>query len=512
MASTLSALVENINISELRGPGDTEITGLSFDARTTKPGDLFFAVEGVACDRHQFIPEMEELGVTAIVHSEPVKTIKPGIAYVRVKNVQGAMSPISAAYYGHPSRKLSIVGITGTNGKSTTSAMIYQLLRLFGEKVGLLSTVYHDVGTGLKRNPLRQSTPEAPVIHDLLKKCVDNGVETMVLEATSHGLSEKNNRVGDVEFDVAVMTNVSHEHLEFHGTMKQYARDKANLFRLIDRSAAKTSFGVVNAEDGYAEEFIKATHKPVYTYAHSGNADFRVESFHLDRKGTDFTVNFRRQRCNVRINLPGRFNVTNSAASMLVVAELLGIEIGRVASVMPKIRSVFGRMANVDRGQPFAVIVDFAHTPDAFEKLLPDMKDSSDGRLIAVFGSAGERDTAKRRAQGEIADKYADIIILADEDPRNENPVSILEEIASGCESHEREKTLFLIPNRRAAIRMAFYLAQRGDTVLLLGKGHETSIMYPGGPERWDESGVAEAALGELGYTETTNDYGRLLV
>ena len=500
MKRTLNEIISNIEPRDIRGSLEKKVDGISFDAFTVRPGELFMAVEGVNSDRHQFIPAVLERGIEAVVHSKPLPEYNPGVTYIRVENVQRSMSPVSAAFFGYPSRGLFVIGVTGTNGKSTTCSLIYQLIKLLSKRAGIISSVSRDVGKGLEENLVHQSTPEAPLLQSSLREAADNGVEYLVVEATSHGLSERNNRVGDVEFDAAVMTNVSHEHLEFHGTMERYVEDKANLFRLVTRYGDKTGFGVINSDDPRASIFASACGKPVYTFGIEKPADFRAVEVETAPGSTSFTLRHPTGQCAVTLPLPGLFNVSNSLAAAVLVSKALSVRIELVLEHFSNLVGVRGRMQRIDRGQPFEMIVDFAHTPDSFEKLFPEVKSQTRNRLIALFGSAGERDTAKRPIQGEIASRYADIIVLTDEDPRGEDPLGILEDIAAGCSGRTLDQTIFLITDRKSAIIRAIETAGEGDTVLLLGKGHETSIAYADGDIPWDEAEIAIECLKNAGY------------
>ena len=301
------------------------ISGLSYDAFTVRPGELFLATEGVNSDRHQYIQSVLDRGITAVVHSKPLPAYKKGVTYIQVENVQRNMSPVSAVFFGHPSKELFVIGVTGTNGKSTTCSFIHQLLGLYSKKAGIISSVNRDTGTGIEDNAKHQSTPEAPVIHQALYEAVENGVEYMVLETTSHGLADRTNRVGDVEYDAAVMTNVSHEHLEFHGTMERYVEDKANLFRLMDRFGGKNSFGVVNNDDPYVRSFLAASQKPVYTYGIHNPADFRATHIETGKDSVSFSVRHANTEYSSTIAVPGVFNVSNALAASVTVTHALGV-------------------------------------------------------------------------------------------------------------------------------------------------------------------------------------------
>ena len=513
-----------INYSEL--PGDTVISSLEYDSRNVKPGSVYFALPGLHADGHDFIPDAVNKGALVIIHERELPeygVIPEKTVFIRVKNSRLAMSPIADSFYDHPSGKMGIIGVTGTEGKSTTVYFIYQLLKEIlkplGKKAGFISTVMRGDGLADHWNSEHQTTPEAPIIHRLLEEMRRNGAEYAVLESSSHGLSKKTNRLGDVEFDVGVVTTVTHEHLEFHGSWEQYRSDKAELFRSLDASKqikqgragdlSLPSFGVVNADDPSADYFTAATGQKTYSFSTQGAAaDLSTRLIESSNDGNSYEVLISSTGKTLIFHdrLTGAFNAGNVLAAVLVVSALLSIEIESIIPLIPGLKPVRGRMTSVCRGQPFELLVDYAHTPSSFRTILPLLKSRlrcSAGRLICVFGSAGERDTEKRKLQGEIAALYSDIIILTDEDPRGEDPLTILEEIAQGCETAKvRGEALFLIPDRPKALRKAISLARPGDLVLLLGKGHENSIIYASGPVSYDEISEAEAALAEAGYSE----------
>jgi UDP-N-acetylmuramoyl-L-alanyl-D-glutamate--2,6-diaminopimelate ligase len=495
---------------------DPLITGLEYDSRQVKPGNLYFALPGLHTDGHRFIPGALARGAAAVVYQDPRADLPPGPAYIRVRDSRFALSPAADAYYGFPSRSLALIGVTGTEGKSTTVYLIYQLLRLLGKGAGFISTVQYSTGGEERWNPEHQTTPEAPTIHRLLGEMRDGGAAYAVIEASSHGLSPRTNRLGDAAFDVGLMTNVTHEHLEFHGTWEQYREDKARLFRSLDRDHHRKAlpagerdipaFGVVNGDDPSAAYFRGATKRRVYTYSVRGaEADIVLRSLTGGRRGNRYTFYSKETQEEGEITdaLPGAFNAANVLGAILCVGKLLALPVRDLVPLVPALKPVRGRMTAVERGQPFEVLVDYAHTPSSFQTIFPPLREriaKTGGRIISLFGSAGERDTQKRPEQGRIAAGWSDILILADEDPRGEDPLALLEEIAAGCLGKIRGEDLFLIPPRPEAVRKALSLARSGDLVLLLGKGHENSIIYARETLPYDEIGEAEKALEELGY------------
>ena len=540
------------------GPGcsdhDPRISGLEYDSRKVEDGGCYFALPGLHADGRAFIPEAVKRGAAAVVYQGERGSFPPGPAYIRVKDARFAMAPIADAYYGSPSRRLGVIGVTGTEGKSTTVYLIWQLLRLLGKKAGFISTVQYSLGSEAEWNSEHQTTPEATAVQRLLAEMRDHGAEYAVVESSSHGLSPRTNRLGDIAFDAVVMTNVTHEHLEFHGTWEQYRDDKANLFRVLGRfSHTKTTgrpgaegasveipaFGVVNADDPSAGFFAEAARKaaapgtggfPVFTHSvcgvPAGLSLKSIESF-AERNRYRVLDSGSNTTLEIEDRLPGAFNAGNVLAALLTVSRILALPLTELTPLVPRLKPVRGRMTAINRGQAFEVLVDYAHTPSSFNAIFPPLRERLDrqgGRIISLFGSAGERDTAKRGEQGRIAWRWSDIVILSDEDPRGEEPMAILEEIALGIDgdgadrspAHKGPRTktvrrgenLFLIPDRPEAIRRAFSLAAPGDLVLLLGKGHENSIIYASETRPYDEITEAEKALEELRNCTVPNDRG----
>jgi len=506
------------------------ITGMEYDSRKVKKGNLFFALPGIHTNGAKYIGEALEKGASVIVHGEdfdgldPQSGKIPEAVYIKVKDPRYAMSAMADSFYDHPSRHMAVIGVTGTEGKSSTVYIIYQLLKLLGYKAGFISTVMLGDGITEQWNPEHQTTPEAVTVHKFLAEMRKNAVEYAVIESSSHGLSKKTNRLGDVVFDVAVMTNVNHEHLEFHGTWEQYRSDKAELFRALDlklhnhekdlknKPVKKTpipSFGVVNSDDPSAPYFASATKHKTYSYSTLGaKADLSLQLIKSGPFGNWYEADAWGVKLNIRDRLPGAFNAGNVLAAILTVSQILSREPNEIVPFIPYIKPVRGRMTAINRGQPFEVIVDYAHTPSSFNAIFPPLYDrirQSGGRIISLFGSAGERDTKKRSEQGKIAAGYSDLVILSDEDPRNEDPIVILEEISGGISNKKKEEDLFLIPDRPKAIRKAFSLAKPGDLVLLLGKGHENSIIYGDNATPYDEINEAITALAEMNFTSEEN-------
>jgi UDP-N-acetylmuramoyl-L-alanyl-D-glutamate--2,6-diaminopimelate ligase len=532
MGQNLSGLIHDVEILTHVGPDNCEVLGLSYDSRTTRKGDVFFALPGVHSDGHLYVSKAISEGAVVVVHERSLQEYFPGIVYIRVANCRAAMSTISSAFYDDPSRSLFVIGVTGTEGKSTTVYLTSQLLNLSGERTGFFSTVMSDTGSGEVSNPEHQTTPESTSVQRMLAEMRDSGMRFAVIEASSHGLSFRTARLADVLFDIAIMTNVAREHLEFHGTWEQYRSDKANLFRSLDLhrhikthngiEEAVPSAGILNLSDPSAEYFTHSTCHPTFSFSSNNpEADLSVSHVRTDSQGSDFVIAGSRSlfgstgvsgnaasssraqtriRKEARINLPGEFNIANTLAAILTASIATGKSWTSFLPYLPLLKPVRGRMMRVDAGQPFEVIIDYAHTPSSFEAILPSIRSRVRGKLLCVFGSAGERDTEKRPEQGRIAAKYCDMLVLSDEDPRGEDSVELLEQIAAGCADLPRGERLFLVPDRYEAIRTAFSLAKSGDIVLLLGKGHENSIIYKDHTIPYDEEKAALSALEQMGY------------
>ena len=522
----LSRLAVELRPDAVRGGLDRTVTRICYDSRTVQPGAMFVAQPGAQVDGHRFIPEALAAGATAVVHSRELAHYAGGATYLRVTDPAAALSRAAAGFHGHPSRALTVVGVTGTNGKSTTATWIYHLLRALGTPAGLISTVGADYGSGYGPNPEHVTTPLAVETHAALRAMVDAGLEVAVVEASSWGLDPGSMRLADVAFDSGAITNFSHDHLELHGTRAAYLEAKLNLFRALQGSAA---FGVAPA--ALVARARAAAAVPVYGFGRTPAAGpgagagpwacTAAAVAAVPRTGPPRTAMPREQRFSLCLAgaaapavlaVPGGYNLDNCLAAASVAARLTGASAADLAAPIAHLRLPPGHLEEVDCGQPFQVIVDYAHTPAAMRAALAfaagalrgaagnRQHGQRRGRMIVVFGSAGERDTAKRPLQGRIAGEYADLVVLTDEDCRGEDPLAILQAIAAGCPGRTLGDDLVLEPDRAAAIACAVSAARAGDLVLLLGKGHEASIIGPGGARPWDERAAAAAALRAAGY------------
>ncbi len=390
--------------------------------------------------------------------------------------------------YGFPARKLKVIGVTGTNGKTTTCFLIHRLLHEAGYKVGMMTTVAYGVGDNIKPQTYHMTNVTMPALMKRLKYLKKQGCEWLVLETTSQGLVQ--NRLWGVPFSLAVMTNVTHEHLDWHGTFEKYRDAKRLLFKKCNSYTKGLKIGIINAEDPSAELFAADIKNAVLYGMKKG--DLRARNVKMSPSGSSYSAEIGSNKYEIKCNLPGSFNVYNSLAAVSA-GHTLGLSAEQIEKGITALKNVEGRMTTIDEGQDFEVIVDYAHTPDSFEKLFRDLKPLIKGKLIILFGSAGRRDETKRPVQGELAGKYGDEVVITEEDDRDIDGQQIMNEIAAGAEKtgKVRAKDLFLIHDRTKAIQFAINRAKTGDTVLLLGKGHEKTIERADGEHPWDEIATA---------------------
>ena len=487
----LGALTDVIGPERVAGIPVGEVSALAYDSRRVVPGTLFFAVPGVHVDGHAFAPAAVEAGAIGLVVEHEI----PGIAVPQlvVDRSRRALADAADAWYGRPSERLTVIGVTGTDGKSTVTALTAELLWACRRHPGQIGTVFTGVFDDLEVNTERNTTPEALELQALLARMVAAGNDSVVLEATSHGLSLERTR--NCRFDVGVVTTVTSEHLEFHGSVENYRAAKALLIE-------EAPVAVLNADDasfGYVRE---RAHGRVITYAIDTEADLRAGDLVADANGSRFHLEAPRWHGAVHIALPGRFNVANALAALAVI-EALGLDVHHASWALADTAGVPGRMERVDAGQPFTVIVDYAHTADSLRKVLEMLRPLTTGRLIAVFGSAGERDPTKREPMGRVAAELADFVVVTDEDPRLEDPAVINQQIAAGARAKGAVdgESLWVIDDRREAIRHAIGMAQEGDVILLAGKGHETSMFYGTEKRPWDDRTAAREALSDAGWS-----------
>jgi UDP-N-acetylmuramoyl-L-alanyl-D-glutamate--2,6-diaminopimelate ligase len=512
-AITLSDLASTIPSGVIQGDSEVRISSIAFDSRRAGRDCLFVALRGGYADGHDYLLDALNSGaVAAVVEPEtPPEALEGFTSVIRVSNTRAGLAPLSAAFYGQPSRHLSVIGVTGTDGKTSTSWYIRDMLEQLGCSTGLISTVSVHVPNKPVRSSARQTTPESLDVQRTLREMVDAGAEYAVLETTSHAL--ETHRVDNCRFDVAAVTNVTQEHLDFHGSVENYRRAKGKLLEHVAESRVHGGRGIVvlNADDeGCLDIASQAGSTDILWYSRTGNkqADIQAVNIATSSDHSRFVLLLDNRRFCVRLPLPGSWNVSNCLAAVGTL-HALGIAPDRIARTIDRIQPVPGRMVSVDCGQPFTVIVDYAHTPESMKSVLVEARRLASGRVLVAFGSGGERDIEKRSLQGAVAAELADYAIFTSEDPRFENPETIIEEIARGATEHgaTRGVDFDCIEDREQAIDALLACARKGDVVILAGKGHEQSMIY--GPEHreWDEISVARRSLKTLGY-EINRDEG----
>ncbi|MFC2015969.1 UDP-N-acetylmuramoyl-L-alanyl-D-glutamate--2,6-diaminopimelate ligase [Chloroflexota bacterium] len=501
MAESLTRLVANLPNAESQGSTDIDIQGITCDSRQVVPGFLFVAYRGVMVDGHDYIPHALAQGAVAFVVETVPDTQPSRVPVVRVPDGREALAYLSAAWHGLPSHRLTVIGVTGTDGKTTTCNLIHSILTAAGRRAGLVTTVNAVIGDRVMDTGLHTTTPDAPDVQRHLAEmaAASPGVEVAVLEATSHGLQQY--RVAACDFDVAVVTNVTHEHLDIHGSLEVYQQAKATLFRLLAagyRKPGVPKVSVLNANDD-SHRYLSAIPADRHlAYSIGGRADVVATDVRRVGSGdeTRFSVHSPAADFELRTLLAGDFNVSNILAATSV-ALALDVPVDAIQRGVWDVKGIIGRMERVDEGQDFLAIVDFAHTPNALQRALETARSLTSGRVIAVFGSAGERDVAKRAWMGEIGGRLADIVILTAEDPRSEPLEMILDEMAQGTKQAGgiEGETYFRVADRTEAIQYAVNLALPGDAVIALGKGHEQSMCFGTVETPWNEHEVLRTAL-----------------
>jgi UDP-N-acetylmuramoyl-L-alanyl-D-glutamate--2,6-diaminopimelate ligase len=474
-----------------------EIAALAYDSRLVMPGGLFIAIPGTHTDGRRYLADAAQHG--AVVALGPhIDTGELPLPYIEVADVRIALANLACAYYGYPANQLCTIGVTGTDGKTTSCNLISALLDSAGKSNGLMTTANFKLHGQEWENTTRQSTLEALEIQQLLRRMVETDVRYAVIEATSHGLALQ--RVRGCAFDIGVVTNITHEHLDFHGTIDNYRRAKALLFEMLDPARDKgleiKPIAILNRDDVSYEMLKPYCSVPILDYGLDMAAAVRAVDVQLRANSTRFRAILPGTEINIETQLVGYFNVSNCLAA-IATAYSLGVKPADIARGLAGVTGVTGRMERVDVGQPFTVIVDYAHTPDSLEKVLSVLRPLTEGKLLLVFGSAGERDIQKRPIMGQIAAQLSDFFVITDEDPREEDREQILRQIANGAETagkHEGRDFL-CIADRTQAIAAAFTRAQARDTVLLAGKGHEQCIIIGREKIPWDDRRVAREQL-----------------
>src|SRR5438552_66207 len=495
----LGPLLESAKIPVPAGAAELDVRAVAYDSRRAAPGSLFVAVEGFHRDGHEFVADAVKQGAVAVVAQRRIRTKVPVAV---VTDSRAALADLAAEVFEHPTRKLKLVAVTGTDGKTTTVHLVSDVLEAGGERTGFATTVDFKVADHVWANDTRQSTQEAVEIQEFFAELLVAGGTWGVLEATSHALALR--KLRGCEVDIAVFTNLSPEHLDFHGTLQRYLETKGQLFVMLpgsaDKGVAKTA--VLNADDPHWRYLAdRAEGARVMTYGIDAHADVQGTVLSADAAGSKVRIATEGGSIELMLPLVGRFNVQNALAAA-AAGIAAGATLQQARDALSRAHAVRGRMERVECGQPFRVIVDYAHTPESLDKVLGLLRPLTKGKLIAVFGSAGERDRAKRPALAEVAAKYADLFVITQEDPRLEEPAKILEEIEAGAigAGKRRGSDYLVIEDRREAVGEAIRRASGEDTVLLAGKGHEGSIIVGEEKRPYDEATTARDALKARGF------------
>ncbi|MHB8135826.1 MAG: UDP-N-acetylmuramoyl-L-alanyl-D-glutamate--2,6-diaminopimelate ligase [Anaerolineaceae bacterium] len=502
MEKKLNQILENVPFEWVTNSSDlsSKVVSVEYDSRQVKNGSIFVALTGQNVDGHRYIKQAVTNGASAIFGSEFKDDWNDlPVPYIQVTETRESLAYISAAFFDYPARSMVMIGVTGTDGKTTTSNLIYKILITAGIKAGMISTVNAQIGDEILDTGFHVTTPEAPAIQYYLRKMCDSGITHVVLETTSHGLAQQ--RVAGCEFDIGVITNITHEHLDFHGSYESYFSAKAKLFEMLSITKKKPGgnfrVSILNRDDQSFINLNQLIITPKIVYSMNEKADLWAEEIAYQNAGIDFVACSDSFRQKVHCNISGEFNVSNSLAALATTVVVLGISPEIAANGISNLESVPGRMQQIRLGQEFLAIVDFAHTPNALEKALKTSRKMTTGKLIAVFGSAGLRDRQKRRMMASVSARHADITILTAEDPRTENLQEILNEMRSEAEKCGAvfNQNLFVIPDRGEAISKGISLANDLDLVIACGKGHEQSMCFGEIEYPWDDRVAMQSAL-----------------
>ena len=483
----LKTLAGAIAVRQVIGPLDRAVESIAYDSRRVQRNGLFVALRGEKNDGHEFTGQAIEKGASVIVAEREEKN--PRVTCLVVENTRSALADLAATFYGQPARRLKLAAVTGTNGKTTTTFLIKHICEKAGLRCGLIGTVRYEIGERVL--PAARTTPESLDLQELLAQMANASCRAAAMEVSSHALAQE--RIRGLEWDVAVFTNLTQDHLDYHGTMENYFESKAKLFtQLAQQQKKREPVAVVNMDDRYGEQLLDKIDKKisVITFGMGVRADFRASNYRMEFGGTSYQLDARGKSYLVRVPLIGRFNVANSMAA-LAAANALGLNLREAVLSLGKSPQVPGRLEMVPAKRQFQVFVDYAHTPDALVNVLKTLRQLQPGRLITVFGCGGDRDRQKRPLMGRIADQNADYSVITSDNPRKEDPNAIISEIEKGFDSDRYEK----VAERAEAIARAIALAQPRDIILIAGKGHETYQEFADHTVPFDDIQAARRAI-----------------
>ena len=476
----LNELTKGIKTLQIAGDADIDITGVNIDSRKIKPGHLFVAMKGTQVDGHAFIPKALELGAAAVLCEDMPEERKDGVVYVQVESTEDAVGKVATLFYGDPSTKLKLVGVTGTNGKTTIATLLYNMFRKFGYKCGLLSTVCNYIeGEAI---PADHTTPDPIELNQLLSRMVEAGCQYAFMECSSHAIHQK--RIGGLKFAGGIFTNLTRDHMDYHKTVENYRNAKKAFFDGLP----KTAFAITNADDKNGMVMVQNCKAQVKTYSTRSMADFRARILECHFEGMYLEVDGR----EVGVQFIGKFNVSNLLA-VYGAAVMLGQKPEDVLVVLSTLKSVSGRLEPIHSPEGFTAIVDYAHTPDALENVLKAIHEVLDGKgkVITVCGAGGNRDKGKRPLMAQEAVKQSDRVIITSDNPRFEEPQDIINDMLAGLDKQQMKKVVSIV-DRKEAIRTACMLAQKGDVILIAGKGHEDYQEIKGVKHHFDDKEVVK--------------------
>ncbi len=491
---TVKEILTNIKDTVVTGTIDKEITDIVADSRQVKDGSLFICLDGATVDGHKYAQQAVDAGAVALIVSKEV-VLTGDVCIITVKDTRKAMMSVVPAFFNYPANKMRMIGVTGTNGKTTTSHMIGHILREEGYKVGVIGTV--NIMIGNETFPIHNTTPDVVDLQHILKQMVEAGVTHCIMEVSSHALAL--GRVSGVEYDTAVFTNLTQDHLDFHKTFEIYLEAKCKLFEQVSqRGQLKSPKGaVINIDDPYGHRVVNVTTAPTMTYSTEGKGSLNASNIKMTSKTLQYTVSYDGKDYPVSINTTGLFNVYNTLAA-IGACLYEGVSMEAIDKGLTSFHSVPGRFELIEEGQPFAVVVDYAHTPDGLENILQTATKIKENKILVVFGCGGDRDATKRPIMGRIAAQYGDTIFVTSDNPRTEDPEQIVKDVAVGVQEGLKSNSTFaVIVDRKEAIVKAIRSAEPGDIVIIAGKGHEDYQILKDKTIHFDDREVAREALKE---------------
>jgi len=489
----LQKLISNLGSFTISGKKDIEINGIASNSNNVKRGFIFISIKGPKVDGHNFINDAISRGAVAIIVEKDVEVLKD-ITIVRVTDTKKILPIVADEFYNYPSNRMNIIGVTGTNGKTTTTYFIDQILRKAGHKTGIIGTINYQIGDRII--PAVNTTPGPIQLRALLHQMLVANIEYAVMEVSSHAIAQR--RIAGIEFDTCVFTNLTPEHLDYHGTLEKYQDTKLQLFEQMGKNSKKntTKKAIINIDDPANKRFIDVCQVETITYGLNTNASVYATDIESTLNGSCFKLHIGSESIEVKINLAGRYNIYNALAGASAVLAF-GLSLSEIKSGLKSLKSVPGRFEKITANAGFCIIVDYAHTPDGMKQVLSAAKALKPNRIITVFGCGGDRDKLKRPQMGKISSELSDYIIITSDNPRTEEPMKIIEEIIQGIKDTS-SSVLEIIPDRKSAIKRAIELAKENDMVMILGKGHETYQVLKNTVVPFDDRQVVKEILGKI--------------